>query len=86
MADVDRRKMLREILWGATIIAVGATALPTVVESAPLDAEALDIDRAIAEATPDGFDALDQWGRRRRRWVCWWHRGRRTCGWRWVRW
>jgi hypothetical protein len=24
-----------------------------------------------------------QW-RRRRRWVCWWHRGRRRCGWRWV--
>ncbi len=22
--------------------------------------------------------------RRRRRWVCWWHRGRRVCGWRWV--
>ena len=22
--------------------------------------------------------------RRRRRWVCWWHRGRRHCGWRWV--
>ncbi|OAE97687.1 hypothetical protein AYJ54_34720 [Bradyrhizobium centrolobii] len=21
--------------------------------------------------------------RRRRRWVCWWHRGRRQCGWRW---
>ena len=21
---------------------------------------------------------------RRRRWVCWWHRGRRRCGWRWV--
>ncbi len=20
--------------------------------------------------------------RRRRRWVCWWHRGRRICGWR----
>lgn len=20
---------------------------------------------------------------RRRRWVCWWHRGRRHCGWRW---
>lgn len=23
------------------------------------------------------------WHRRRRRWVCWWHRGRRHCGWRW---
>jgi hypothetical protein len=22
------------------------------------------------------------WGRRRRRWVCWWRRGRRICGWR----
>ncbi|NJL08961.1 MAG: hypothetical protein HC900_12515 [Methylacidiphilales bacterium] len=27
----------------------------------------------------------DRWGRRvcvRQRWVCWWHRGRRVCGWR----
>ena len=23
------------------------------------------------------------WHRRRRRWECWWHRGRRHCGWRW---
>ena len=22
--------------------------------------------------------------RRRRRWVCWWRRGRRHCGWRWY--
>lgn len=22
------------------------------------------------------------WRRRRRRWHCWWHRGRRVCGWR----
>jgi hypothetical protein len=21
--------------------------------------------------------------RRHRRWRCWWHRGRRVCGWRW---
>lgn len=26
-----------------------------------------------------------RWERRRgrRRWECWWHRGRRRCGWRW---
>jgi hypothetical protein len=24
------------------------------------------------------------WGVRRRRWACWWLRGRRICGWRWF--
>jgi hypothetical protein len=24
-----------------------------------------------------------RWRRRSRRWVCWWSRGRRVCGWRW---
>ena len=35
-----------------------------------------------------GWGPAPGWGRppprRRRRWVCWWHRGRRHCGWRWV--
>lgn len=35
-----------------------------------------------------GWGPTPGWGRpppppRRRRWVCWWHRGRRHCGWRW---
>ncbi|MBR0839910.1 twin-arginine translocation signal domain-containing protein [Bradyrhizobium liaoningense] len=33
-----------------------------------------------------GWGPAPGWGRptpvRRRRWVCWWHRGRRLCGWR----
>ncbi|MCK1476797.1 hypothetical protein ABIB06_000618 [Bradyrhizobium sp. LB8.2] len=44
-----------------------------------------------ADKRPD-FVTEAQWGpgwgppprRRRRRWVCWWHRGRRVCGWRWF--
>jgi hypothetical protein len=34
-----------------------------------------------------GWGPAPGWGpprRRRRRWICWWHRGRRHCGWRWV--
>ncbi|MGY8676406.1 twin-arginine translocation signal domain-containing protein [Bradyrhizobium sp. UFLA05-153] len=40
--------------------------------------------------TGPGWGQGPGWGRpppppprRRRRWVCWWHRGRRQCGWRW---
>ena len=33
-----------------------------------------------AETLPDLVTEV-QWGRRRRR-VCWWHRGRRRCRWR----
>lgn len=34
-----------------------------------------------------GWGPAPGWGRpprRRRRWACWWHRGRRHCGWRWY--
>jgi len=35
--------------------------------------------------TPPDLLTQVQWRRRRRRrWVCWWHRGRRRCGWRWI--
>jgi hypothetical protein len=41
---------------------------------------AADLGQAV---TPPDLVTQVQW-RRRRRWVCWWHRGRRRCGWRWV--
>lgn len=45
-----------------------------------------DEDTVTAEAVRWRRDCfIDRWGRRvcvRRRWVCWWHRGRRICGWR----
>ncbi|WP_370108445.1 twin-arginine translocation signal domain-containing protein [Bradyrhizobium yuanmingense] len=60
-------------------------------------AEALPIDPDPRRATTSSELIKTQWGppprpgwgppprrRRHRRWVCWWHRGRRRCGWRWV--
>jgi hypothetical protein len=47
-------------------------------------AEAMPVAPDLGQArTPPDFVTQVQW-RRRRRWVCWWHRGRRRCGWRWI--
>jgi len=87
----DRRAFLRltgNTLAVAAIGAVGIRYVGTV--------HAMPIARApeISEGQPDLITPA-QWGppphgpgwrrrsRRGRRWVCWWHRGRRRCGWRW---
>lgn len=77
--------------------AIGATALRLIdaAEAMPLDPSLARAgsppDRAIpAQWGPPGPGwGGPGWGPgwgprpRRRRWVCWWHRGRRRCGWRW---
>jgi hypothetical protein len=80
MKTIDRRRLVRGILLGAA--AAGLALAPGAATPMPLD------DRLPG--------ALDDWvekaqvvvvnpGRRRRRvWRCWWNRGRRVCGWRWV--
>ncbi len=82
MVDVDRRNALRRILWGAAIVAGGAVVMPNGADAIafvdgggvePLEGENL-YTRAQVVVAPAR--------RRRRRWVCWWHRGRRICGWR----
>jgi hypothetical protein len=90
MTGISRRTLLRDIFPGAVVTVVGVTAIAAAgVSLVPKAAEALPV-------TADGLNALKpttdliekaQWRRgRRRRWVCWWHRGRRVCGWRWVSW
>jgi hypothetical protein len=79
MNVMDRRKFVFAALCGA-----GAG-----LALAPYGAEALTLD---AGATGRLADSLNDVQRaqvvvarpRRRRWVCWWRRGRRVCGWRWV--
>jgi hypothetical protein len=80
MNAMDRRKFVFAALCGA-----GAG-----LALAPFGAEALTLDGG---ATGRLADRLNEDVRRaqvvvtrprRRRWVCWWHRGRRVCGWRWV--
>jgi hypothetical protein len=81
MTTMDRRKFLAAALGGA-----GATvALASGAAALPLDAAA---ERHLADRMKDDVkraQAVVVRGRpRRRRWVCWWRRGRRVCGWRWV--
>ncbi len=85
MTEIDRRSVLLGILRGAAVVAIGAAIMPSATQAVPLTIEQV--------ATPEALDAMDQVivgphhhrRRRRHRWVCWWRRGRRVCGWRWVR-
>jgi hypothetical protein len=85
MELIDRRSFARGFLFGTAFAAAALTVSSETVQAMPLDAR-----------TPS---ALDDWimnaqtvvvrpvpRRRPRRWVwrCWWNRGRRVCGWRWV--
>jgi hypothetical protein len=72
METIDRRRLLGGILCGA----LAATGL------------ALTPGSAEAQVVVVGSRHRHHWHHphhRRRaqcRWVCWWHRGRRVCGWR----
>jgi len=80
MNAMDRRKFVFAALCGA-----GAG-----LALAPLGAEALTLDAGAAGRLGDRLNEDVRHAQvvvtrpRRRRWVCWWHRGRRVCGWRWV--
>ena len=80
MKTIDRRRLIGAIPSGA---GVGLVLAPGALEAMPIYSE-----------VPDGLNDLVERAQvvvvgprarpRRRRWVCWWHRGRRVCGWRWV--
>jgi hypothetical protein len=88
MDQINRRALVRGILCGAATVGVGLALSPSAVEAMPIDA-------SLAHP-PEGVIEEIQWGppprhwhgnnwhgsRRGRRWVCWWNRGRRVCGWR----
>ena len=93
MDAIDRRDVLRTLLCGAVAAGLGASLLPGPAEAMPL-AMQKDLGKkaddftheAQAVATrppPRPIRHPRRHHRRRRRWVCWWHRGRRRCGWRW---
>ncbi len=81
MAVVDRRKFVFAALGGA-----GAALALTPSAAAAFPLGAGETGRLIGpledEVKPAQVVVAPR--RRRRRWVCWWHRGRRICGWRWV--
>ncbi|WP_425248833.1 twin-arginine translocation signal domain-containing protein [Bradyrhizobium yuanmingense] len=92
MVGSSRRAFLGFATSALAAAAIGATGVRLIDV-----AEALPIDPDPRRATTSSELIKTQWGppprpgwgppprrRRHRRWVCWWHRGRRRCGWRWV--
>ncbi|MCK1392479.1 twin-arginine translocation signal domain-containing protein [Bradyrhizobium sp. 1] len=59
----------------------GAEAMPVASNPGPADKRP---DFVTEAQWGPGWGPGPRRGRRRRRWVCWWHRGRRVCGWRWF--
>lgn len=91
MPDIpNRRAFLRLASNALAVAAIGAAGIRfiDIAEAMPV--------APVLGATEMRTDLITpaQWGpphgpgwrrrsRRGRRWVCWWHRGRRHCGWRW---
>ena len=90
MTAMSRRAMLTNLPCAVVAIAgigtLGWAVAPEAADAMPL---------AIAKGNPFKVDDLAvkaqvvivnpsrRRNRRGQRWVCWWHRGRRRCGWRW---
>jgi hypothetical protein len=81
MKTIDRRRLVRGLLFGAGAASLALT---------PGAAMAMPLDDRLPGALDDWVDKAQVVvvgpGPRRRRRVrrCWWQRGRRVCGWRWV--
>jgi hypothetical protein len=83
MEAIDRRRMLRNILCGAVAGGVGLELLSKAVEAAPLMVDKGLTDNAERLVEDAQVVIVGPGRRRRRRRVCWWHRGRQVCDWRW---
>jgi hypothetical protein len=86
MELIDRRSFARGFLLGTAAAAAALTLNSETVRAMPLDARApsvLDdwIMKAQAVVVRPGLSRRRPRRRVRR---CWWNRGRRVCGWRWV--
>ena len=89
MRMIDRRALTRGILFGGAVAAAGLAVIPVAAGAMPLDDRlpgALDdwIDKAQAVVVRQDLPRRRTRRPRRRVWRCWWNRGRRICGWRWV--
>jgi len=94
MAAMSRRAILTHILPGAAVAIAGAGTIGWAVAPEVADAMPLAIAKRNNFKVEDLVEKAQvvvvhpsrrrgRRGRRGRRWVCWWHRGRRRCGWRW---
>jgi hypothetical protein len=80
MQTIDRRKLFLGVSLTVAATAAGAVLGARALEAMPLSGHAIESPAApIAKA-----QVVVVAPRRRRRWTCWWRRGRRICGWRWF--
>ena len=85
MEEIDRRSVLTGILCGVAIATVGLAVMPKAAKSMPLGAlkaGAVKPQDLVEEARVTVHVNTRHRHRHRRHHRCWWHRGRRVCGWR----
>src|SRR6185295_12591859 len=87
MDAMSRRAMLTNILPGAVVAVAGVGTIgwavaPEVADAMPLaltKGNHFKVDDLVEKAQVVVVHPRRRRGRRGRRWVCWWHRGRRRC-------
>jgi hypothetical protein len=85
--DLNRRAFLRNAVGYVTVVTT-ATALGTTLLASAAEATPLTAGKALTDAMESYVQktqatvVVTRGSRRRRRWTCWWRRGRRVCGWR----
>ncbi len=80
MGTMDRRKFVTALICGA---GAGLALAPVAASALTLGAEETGKLAGPLMDNVQPAQVVVVHGRpRRRRWVCWWHRGRRVCGWR----
>jgi hypothetical protein len=85
MKEVDRRSVVTGLLCGGVITAMGLTVMPKTAKSLPLGAVKGGVvnPQDLVEEARVTVHVHPRRRHRGRHWRCWWHRGRRVCGWRW---
>jgi hypothetical protein len=85
MELIDRRGFLRGFLFGTAVAAAALTVSSETLQAMPLDDHAPGaLDDWIMKAQAVVVRPVPRRRPRRRVRRCWWNRGRRVCGWRWV--
>jgi hypothetical protein len=85
MNAINRRKVLTGIICGGAVVTLGLSAMPQAAKSTPLGAVKSGAVKteSLVEAARVTVHVHPRRHHRGRHWRCWWHRGRRVCGWRW---
>ena len=85
MEVIDRRRVLTGIICGDAVATVGLAVMPRAAKSMPLGSITAGAvkPQALVEEARVTVHVHPRRRHRGRHWRCWWHRGRRVCGWRW---